>query len=409
MTPTEEQRHAFRLALSTKRNLFIGGVAGTGKTYLLEKIAKGLKARGREVRKAAFTGIASQKIGGTTLSRLLGLRLGKRLSDLDEVSLSTAHRNMAGVTDLIIDEISMCSGDFLELVDHTLRTALEKEDQPFGGVRVILSGDFLQLPPVISMSDGQPRYRWAFQYSEFKSCLPILLTTPLRQLDPVEFQLLNEFRKGVISERGRKFLDSAVGRELENPAQLYGRRRDMEEVNAQELARLPGVLHSYPTSCYPEELTKQLLEQVPIEESVDIKVGAPVILLENNDLRGYSNGSQGTVEDCNYSSANVRLLNGRLVQVDLRVWEIADTSGRNFGEVEGLPLQLGWAATIHRAQGLTLKQVRAEISGCWEPGQAYVALSRTTSLQNLSLVSPVTSIKASQEALDFLNSIEENQ
>ncbi len=406
MKPTEGQRQALHLALTTKKNLFIGGVAGTGKTFLLNKIAEGLQAKGRQVRKAAFTGIASQKIEGTTLSMLLGLRLGKRLSDLDEVNLDTAYQNLVGVTDLIVDEISMCSGDFLELVDHTMREVLEK-NQPFGGVRVILSGDFLQLPPVFSMGEEKPRYRWAFQYPEFQSCQTILLTEPLRHRDPEEFQLLNEFRQGLISERGRKFLDSAVGRKLSNPAQLYGRRRDMEAVNAQYLARHPGVLHSYPTSCYPEELTKQLLDQVPIEESVDIKVGAPVILLENNHLRGYFNGSQGTVEECGYSSANVRLLGGKLVQVDLKVWEVAAPAGRSLGEVEGLPLQLGWAATIHRAQGLTLKQVRAEISGCWEPGQAYVALSRTTSLQNLSLVSPVTSIKASQEALAFLNSIEE--
>lgn len=404
---TERQVLAWNWACKTDKNLFISGFAGTGKTALVQKLLVDLKERGRKVKATAFTGIAAQKLGGTTTSRLLGLGLAKSVADLNYLDLEVARRNLEGVTDIILDEVSLCSGDFLELVDQVIRQALEK-DTDFGGVRMIFSGDFLQLPPVRTYQEDQFQRPWAFQYPGFYRTHGLFLNESMRQRDPSEVRLLNEFRRGIISEEGQRFLDSAIGRPLQNPAELYGRRNEAAAINAQRIVELPGKSRGYTTLFRPERLRSWLLNQVPIGEDVKLKLGAPVIILANDVFERYANGSQGIIEQMGYEHIRVRLTTGELVPVTRKTWKIGDPTGEPFAEVDGLPVTLGWAATIHRAQGLTLKRVRADIARTWEPGQAYVALSRTPTLENLSLVRRVEHIKVAREVIEFTDQLEEN-
>lgn len=404
---TERQLLAWKWALKSERNLFISGFAGTGKTAVVQKILVDLEQCGRKVQATAFTGIAAQKIGGVTTSRLLGLGLAKSMDDIDYIDLAAAKRNLEGVTDIILDEVSLCSGDFLELVDQVMRRA-RKTGDTFGGVRMIFSGDFLQLPPVRTYQEGKARRPWAFQYSGFYRSHGIFLNESMRQRDPEEIRLLNEFRRGIISEEGQRFLDGAVGRPLHNPAEIYGRRNEAASINELRLASLPGEAKRYTTLFTPGRLKGWLLDQVPIGEAVELKVGAPVILLANDKWDRYANGSQGIVEELGFQHAKVRMLGGDRVPITPKTWWVGDPAGEPFAEVEGLPLQLGWAATIHRAQGLTLKRVRADITRTWESGQAYVALSRTPSLNSLSLVRPVHEIKVAREVIEFTDKLEAN-
>ena len=403
---TERQHLAWEWALGTEKNLFISGFAGTGKTALLQRIKLDLESRGRKVCTTAFTGLAAQKLGGTTVSRLLGLRLGKDPRDIENVRWNEAEWNLAGVTDIILDEVSMCSGDFLALVDEVLQGVKETK-RPFGGLRMIFGGDFLQLPPVRAPIDPVPEWKWAFHYPQFRRCHGIFLNQSMRQRDPQEVHLLNQFRRGMISEEGQRFLDAAVNRPLQAPAELHGRRRDVAEINQLKLGLTEGKLHRYSAVFSPARLEEFLLTQVPIGRHLDLKLNVPVIILANDSADQYANGTQGIVERLRFDTVEIRLRTGRLVQIGYKTWQIHGREGR-VAEVDGLPLHLGWAATIHRAQGLTLDEVRANITGLWEAGQAYVALSRTPTLQNFSLVKPVKEICVAREVLEFVDQLEAN-
>jgi ATP-dependent exoDNAse (exonuclease V) alpha subunit len=404
---TERQRLAWDWAMNTEKNLFISGFAGTGKTALILKVKEDLEERGRRVHATAFTGLAAQKLEGTTVARMLGLVLAKTVREIEGINWQEAERNLEGVTDIVLDEVSMCSGDFLELVDQVIRR-VKGNDRPWGGLRMIFGGDFLQLPPVRTPQDPPARWKWAFQYPHFRRCHGIYLNESMRQRNLEEVRLLNQFRKGIISEEGQKFLDAAVDRKLRCPAELHGRKRDAARINHERLAALEGPARAYGTLVDPERLEKSLLDQVPVEESISLKVGAPVIILVNDPYEQYANGSQGVVEKLRFDHVEVRLHNGKLIPIEYKTWVIGESMGRKFGEVEGLPLHLGWAATIHRAQGLTLDEVRADIAPCWEPGQAYVALSRTPSLEQFALVQPVRGIRVSSEVLEFVHQLEVN-
>lgn len=404
---TERQQLAWKWALTTSKNLFISGFAGTGKTALIHRIKMDLEEKGRIVRTVTFTGQAAQKLGGTTVSRLLGLRLAKSLQESGEVHEEEAQENLKGVTDIILDEVSMCSGDFLELVDSILQK-VKGTKKTFGGIRMIFSGDFLQLPPVHTHQDPPLRRKWAFEYPGFIRCHGIFLNESMRQRDPQDVRLLNEFRQGIISEEGRKFLNDAINRPLKVPAELYGLRRDADEVNQLKLNLTSGLLKRYGTIFNPKRFEETFLKQIPIGRYLDLKEGIPTIILSNDPDGNYTNGNQGIVEHMGFDTIDIRLPSDKVVNIGYKTWQIYGKKRCQLGEVEGIPLQLGWAATIHRAQGLTLNEVRADITRLWEPGQAYVALSRTPSLQNFSLVGPVKSIKVSSEVLEFVRQLERN-
>lgn len=404
MQLNEQQQQAQDLITRTRHNVFVSGFAGTGKTALLREVVRALRAQGRRTRTVAFTGLAAQHLGGTTISKLLALGLARSLRDMQRVDLDRAAKNLEGITDLIVDEISMVSGDFLELMDLVLRTALEK-DLPFGGIRMIFGGDFMQLPPIRTDLDVPPTMPWAFEYPEFQKTMALFLTQSMRQSSLEEIDLLNELRQGQISPSGRDFLDGAVGRKLDNPVDLYPLRREVEAVNQAHLSNHPGHLCTYETTVQPLNQADVLLSHVPIGKAVHLKAGVPVIVLMNDPGGRFVNGSQGRILHLLRDRVVVELNDGNVVDVHPKRWEILGADGRSLGEVQGMPLQLGWAATIHRAQGMTLDAVITDVSRCWEPGQAYVALSRTTSLQNISLLRPVKKIAADPVALSYVNSL----
>lgn len=403
----EDQHRAYKLSLETRKNLLITGMGGTGKSEVLSKIISGLKAQGKRVKVTAFTGLAAQSIGGITLSKLLATGIAKRVEDMDRYfNKEKAEEQLKGVTDIIIDEVSMLSGDFLELMDNCLQKATG-EWEPFGGIRIIFSGDFLQLPPIRSNKDSKFRYRWAFQHPLFEEVVPVILSQNMRQSDPEEMLALSDFRKGLITPRVEKFLNSSVSKEVNKPTELHPINKTVDEINASKLDKHPGEIIEYPTYTSPHSSKKDFLKAVPIGYSVKVKIGVPVLILVNDPQGRYVNGSQGIVEKCSERECYVRLRNDRRVRVERKTWNIEDPFGKLLGTVEGMPLQLGWATTIHRAQGMTLEAVQTDISSCWEPGQAYVAISRVKSLKNLSLIKPIKRIVVDREALGYWRKIED--
>ena len=403
MELNEQQREAKNLILAKDVNVFVSGFAGTGKTVLLNDVVETLRGKGREVRVTAFTGLAAQHLNGTTISKLLGLGLSTTINGWQDVYLETAQKNLKGVTDIVIDEISMVSGDFLELIDQVLRHCSGR-DTAFGGYRIIFGGDFMQLPPIRAKEQGYC-WPWAFEYPEFTKSMAIFLTQSMRQSSSTEVDLLNEYRQGILSADGKSFLNSLVGRQLENPVDLHPRRKTVHYINSSRLKRHNGEAHTYTTTFSSTMHKERLLKGLPIGESVVLKEGVPVIILVNDPADRYVNGSQGIVTRLGKEEVRIQLHNGNEVNIGQKRWKVAGADGSTVGEAWGLPVQLGWAATIHRAQGMTLDAVSTDISRCWEPGQAYVALSRTRSLENLSLKSPVQHIKADPVALSYVNSL----
>lgn len=402
MELNEQQQSALNLTLGSTRNVFLSGFAGTGKTALLRRAIDTLRKEGQSVRVTSFTGLAAQHLRGITVAKLLGLGLARGPEDFHRVDLERAERNLKDVSHIVVDEISMIGGDYLELMDLVLREATGCPDA-FGGIRMIFGGDFMQLPPIRTQKDAEPKLPWAFEYPPFQEAMSLFLTRSMRQVREDETDLLNEFRQGQISAQGREFFESCLNRPLHNPVDLYPLRREVEAVNNARLSRHPGNVHSYRTVGMPIEREEHLLSQVPVGKSVELKLGVPAIILMNDPNGRFVNGSQGIVRKLESQHVVIELTKGPSVEVPIKVWEVLDARGQTFGRVQGLPVQLGWAATIHRAQGMTLDEVVTDISRCWEPGQAYVALSRTRSLQNIRLLSPVSKIKADPVALSYVN------
>ncbi len=404
----EEQTRALGIALNTRDHLFVTGGPGAGKSLLMERVIRGLRRKRKsKVRVASFTGLAALRLRGTTLARLLGTGLAKREEDLKSLDIERAEENLDGVTDVIVDEISMTSGDYLHLMDKVMQEATG-EFEPFGGIRMIFCGDFMQLPAVRHNRDPEFKWKWSFQHPLFALTRKISLNESMRQGDPVDIKILAELRHGVISPEGRKKMNAMVGRNLTTPTELYPINRTVHQINSERLAALKGKERTFHTKYYPGKHQKVFKDQVPIGEKVDLKVGAPVIILANNPSAGYANGSQGVVTEIARDAVRVRLSTGRPVTVNLKVWEMTNTRGDTIGEVEGIPMHLGWAATIHRAQGMTLDAVKTDVSNCFEPGQAYVAMTRTRSLDHISLTKPVTDFQVDPEALAFTRSLEKN-
>ncbi len=403
---TAQQRGAEQIALDTRDHLFITGDAGTGKTITLERIIAGLREKEKtKVRVASFTGLAALRLRGSTIARLLGIGIAKRVEDLNRLDLERAEENLDGVTDLIVDEISMTSGDYLNMMDKVMQEATG-EEEPFGGIRMIMCGDFMQLPPVHHSRDPAFEYKWAFEHPLFGLARSVCLTEYMRQGAERDVRILGELRHGIISPEGRDVMAEMVGRELHKPTELYPINRTVHEVNSKRLHDLKGKSRNFRTDYLPGRFRKYFKDQVPIGEEVVLKVGAPVIILANNPVAGYANGSQGEVTEMDFTGVRVRLHSGRTVHVKRKKWEINDVKGDPMGVVEGLPIHLGWAATIHRAQGMTLDAVKTDISKCFEPGQAYVAMTRTRSLDHISLTSPVTEFKVDSAALAFTMGLE---
>lgn len=400
MELSNEQRYALQILIERiHHNIFLSGFAGTGKTTILRQFIHHLRSAGHNVRVAASTGLAALHLEGITLAKLLGLRLAKSVDDFEQVSLYQARLNMRGVRTLILDEISMLSGDMLELVDYVLQAVMENE-KPFGGVRMIFSGDFLQLPPV-GTKGVKLKYPWAFEYPEFSQSLVVFLKEPHRQAgDDADF--LNELRQGILTPAGKILLGEMSERELPEATFLSPRRDQAAKINSERLKGVSGQLFYIPTECDRPEFRKEAQNQIPVGDQVLLKKDVPVIILTNDPNGQFVNGSQGRVKDVWRKSCRVILAGGKEVMVSLKTWEVF-LPGNELVRFTGLPIQLGWAATIHRSQGMTLDAVSTDLDSCWEPGQAYVALSRTKSLKNVSLTKVPREVKVDPVALSYSN------
>lgn len=421
---TQDQLSALELLRSGK-NIFITGGAGTGKSYLLKKFIEECEAHDKSILVTAPTGIAAKNINGATLHRTFFLPLGlispKILEDDPklEQSKQEKRRKLLKYADiLVIDEISMCRGDIFAFIADLL---LDQRDNNHE-IQLVLCGDFSQLPPVISSNEKKsfeslfptnPR-GWAFLTDQWKllNIYTIELHQIVRQDNPLFANALNQIRYG--NKDGLKYINEHRARsEIENAISICGRNRHAGYINESKLDLISSPSKTYDIKIKGEVKTSDIC----CDEHLTLKEGARVIVLIN-DRNGeqYQNGSFGTVTKLFDDKVKILLDDETYADIPLNTWEIygyePDPLSEKIkkiviGTYQQLPLRLGWAVTVHKAQGATYKSVNIETTSFWEVGQMYVALSRCKQIERMYYKNDLSefSLKSSIEAIRFNSSL----
>ncbi len=404
-----KQAQALEL-LKTGRNVFVTGAAGSGKTHLINSYIAYLRARGVDIGVTASTGIAATHMGGVTIHSWSGIGVHSYLSEYDIEAMREKPylaKRFAQVKVLIIDEVSMLHHFRLDLVDQVLRT-MKKVDDPFGGVQVVLCGDFFQLPPVSRAGEPESLFVYrsdAWQNGDFTICY---LEEQFRQNDPEAIGLLNEIRSGEVSTETRKMLEKHSHPHKKvlsaEPTRLYTHNEDVDAINVRELEKLEEassaeyMMEAKGKPFIVEALKKSCLAQ----EVLKLKVGARVMCVKNNFEEGYVNGSLGIVASCGSGQDPViRLASGKRVAIVRASWTIEE-DGKVKAELLQYPLRLAWAITVHKSQGMSLDAAEMDLSKAFEPGMGYVALSRVRSLNGLRILGlNAKALEVNQEVLQF--------
>jgi hypothetical protein len=383
------QREALAM-LEMGQSVLLTGAAGTGKTYVLNDFIRRCKRRGRAVAVTATTGLAATHLNGTTIHAWSGIGVHDSFDAQMAGSLSQSRQDTIRRADvLVIDEVSMLHDFRLDMVDVCLRTVRET-DAPFGGMQVVLCGDFFQLPPV-NRRDGREggfvTRSQAWQAGVFRVCY---LEKQYRQSDDADFtQILDGIRAGVLT-RGQ--LETLRGREgaadaVAESTRLLTVNVDVDGVNARQLAQLDGQVQSFEMETHGgQTYVEQLRRSCLAPERLELKLGARVMCIRNAQDRSYVNGSLGTVTGFSDIGGwpEVELVNGRRITVEPETWELMDGDKRRASLVQ-VPLRLAWAITVHKSQGMTLDAARIDLSRAFVEGMGYVALSRVRSLEHLVL------------------------
>ncbi|KAM5178641.1 ATP-dependent DNA helicase PIF1 [Callospermophilus lateralis] len=387
---SEEQAAVLRVVLKGK-SIFFTGSAGTGKSYLLKRILGSLPPTGTVA--TASTGVAACHIGGTTLHAFAGIGSGKA-----PLAQCVALAQRPGVRQawlncqrLIIDEISMVEADLFDKLEAVAR-AVRQQNKPFGGIQLIICGDFLQLPPV---TKGSQPPQFCFQAKSWKRCVPVTLelTEVWRQADKTFISLLQAVRLGRCSDEVTRQLRATaahkVGRDGIVATRLCTHQDDVALTNEKRLQELPGEVHSFEAMDSNPELARTLDAQCPVGRLLQLKLGAQVMLVKNLAVsRGLVNGARGVVvgfETEGRGLPRVRFLCGVTEVIHADRWTVQATGGQLLSRQQ-LPLQLAWAISIHKSQGMSLDCVEISLGRVFASGQAYVALSRARSLQGLRVL-----------------------
>lgn len=379
--------------LKSGKNAFLTGSAGTGKTYVLNQYISYLKERKVPVAVTASTGIAATHMNGMTIHSWAGIGVKEFITQGNLVSMKSKKylkTHLEKVKVLIIDEISMLHLNQLNAVDVVLRY-FQDDLLPFGGVQVVLCGDFFQLPPIGNQGETS-KEKFAFMSQAWvKANLAVCyLTEQYRQSDNELNLILNEIRTGEISKKSYATLKKAANNKLatENePTKLYTHNYDVDRINAEHLSKLSGAPKNFKAKTSGnKKLVETLKKSVLAGEHLSFKIGAKVMFVKNDKEKRYVNGSMGSILGFNDEGVpSVKLLDGKTIYAEKESWSIIDDGGKTLASYNQIPLRLAWAITVHKCQGMTLDAAEIDLSKTFEMGQGYVALSRLKKLENLEL------------------------
>ena len=438
--------------LKTGKNVFLTGSAGSGKTYTLNEYIHYLRARRVPVATTASTGIAATHMNGITIHSWSGIGIKDELSERDLANLSRKKilkDRLRETAVLIIDEISMLHAKQLNAVNQVLKH-MRQSEEPFGGIQVVVAGDFFQLPPVGNRGETN-REKFAFMSEAwleagFKICY---LSEQHRQNTDEEDDTINldTILNQIRGEEGVSFeaieaLQNTFYQDVDiNRTRLFTHNVNVNKINEHELALLNGEAVTYNAIAHGDnKLVETLKKSVRTSDELTLKVGAKVMFIKNNNELGVSNGTMGelvgftTIKPLKSSSDHsaisddsetetmdvddvdndekdetivavdgdeesedkalvstdrypvIKLNNGRQVIAEGEEWVVEDENGEILASYTQIPLTLAWAITIHKSQGMTLDAAEIDLSKTFELGQGYVALSRLKSLEGLKLL-----------------------
>ncbi|MDP3560095.1 MAG: AAA family ATPase [Legionellaceae bacterium] len=388
-----KQEDAFNL-LKMGKNIFLTGAAGSGKTYLLNQYIRYLKDHHVKVAVTASTGIAATHLQGTTIHSWSGIGVRDTLTQRDlELLLKTSRikSNYKKTKVLIIDEVSMLHKHQLDMVDLAARYILYN-DKAFGGIQVILCGDFFQLPPVSSGPLMEEKL-FAFEAAawntgDFQICY---LSEQHRQGNDALLDVLNDIRSGTAGEHTKVPLRTRYKKEPEGftkATKLYSRNINVDTINERELADIQGPEKTFTMatdgfSALVEGLKKSCLAAGQLR----LKIGAEVMFVKNDNAARYVNGTRGVVVgfEKNAGWPVVKTYDDVIIVAYPEEWKYEE-GGTVRATIRQIPLRLAWAITIHKSQGMTLDAAEIDLGDAFEPGMGYVALSRVRSLTGLKLM-----------------------
>lgn len=385
--------------LKMGRNVFITGPAGSGKTYVINQYIKYLKDHEVSIGITASTGIAATHMGGVTIHSWSGMGIKNNMSDHDLAALADkphVARRIRESAVLIIDEVSMLHHFRLDTL-NAITQHIRKSTEPFGGLQIVLCGDFFQLPPVSKYGEPDTHFIYrseAWRDGKFTVCY---LEENYRQGNDPIVSVLNEIRSGEVSEEAREQLRSRhnLGEWIgaSEQTRLYTHNVDVDTINDTELDKVDEHEITYEmTSHGRKPLVEALKKSCLAPEKLRLKKGARVMCVKNNFDKGYVNGTLGVVISCGYgvdpvirTASTPDFPDGRLVTIELADWSIEDDD-KVLAQITQYPLRLAWAITIHKSQGMSLDAVEVDLSRAFEPGMGYVALSRVRTLAGLSIL-----------------------
>lgn len=390
--------------LLSGENALLTGPAGSGKTYVLNKFIRAARAEGKAVAVTATTGLAATHLSGNTIHAWSGIGIHDSLPSNFHEHLHKGRRDTIAKTDvLIVDEISMLHHYRLDMVDQIARK-VRGRDEPFGGIQVILCGDFFQLPPV-TRGDQDPG-QFVVTSEAWESLDPVIcyLDEQHRQNDDEFLDILNALRSGDVRRRHAEILLKRQDTDLGDVTELHTTNIDVDTINARRLAGLPGKEHTFDMSTTGKEVYVETLKRACLaSEKLVLKKGALVMFIKNSPEKRFVNGTLGEVVGFEKTTGfpEVKLKNGKEITVLPESWELRDGDKKR-ASLAQIPLRLAWAITVHKSQGMTLDAARMNLGKAFVEGMGYVALSRVRSLDTLSLLGLNNmALKVSPVALDI--------
>ncbi|HEX2792336.1 MAG TPA: AAA family ATPase [Candidatus Paceibacterota bacterium] len=378
--------------LKTGANVFLTGEPGSGKTHTVNAYVHWLRSHAIEPAITASTGIAATHIHGMTIHSWSGIGISEQVTpELIERITQKEHvvKRIERTSVLIIDEVSMLSSEVLTMVDAVARAARRREE-PFGGMQVVLVGDFFQLPPIAKMGK---QASFAFESPSWKTLNPIVcyLSEQHRQDDPAFLDLLAAIRQSAWDHTHISLITAretdAEGLDEDTP-QLFTHNADVDRINESKLNALAGSAKTFAMNAEgAPALIEGLKRGCLSPERLVLKEGAVVMFTKNNPIAGYANGTLGAVSGfergTNYPLVETR--DGRTITVSPADWAVEE-NGKPRAKVSQVPLRLAWAITVHKSQGMSMDAAAMDLSRAFEYGQGYVALSRVRTLAGLSLL-----------------------
>jgi len=433
---TVEHLDELKTLIDEGNNIFLTGGAGVGKSFLLRALIAQYELEGKKIAKLASTGMAAALITGQTLHSFFALGICSHSVDLERAGKINIDKKLSKLLKqidvIIIDEISMVSSGVMDMIRLRLLQAESK-------AQLIVSGDFLQLPPVIRESDKQHFirsnpdtpvsrvYGFAFESEAWQrfGFVTYSLTEAKRSSDEHFVFILDKIRHGIKDDEVMVYLNSLMGAmpaDMQNHTLLFGKNVSVDRHNAKELLALEGELYAFDTlvekydKSVKDNEIERFMNDSRLPRTLELKVGAPVLFMRNS--WNYFNGEKGTIARINEEEnfIHVQKDNGKLVRVEReryskKQWKEQTVEGKK-QEIEvsrfdlfQYPLTLAYAITIHKSQGMSLLDLVIDLDEIFAPSQFYVGLSRAISPQRLILLPTRRTIEsfifASQNAIEF--------